>query len=56
MEKKKKVFAFSVETTVTGTPRPPRRPATSSEVVAVVSLVTTLVSIAVTVTAPLLTS
>ncbi|MCS5524659.1 hypothetical protein NY551_18150 [Curtobacterium flaccumfaciens pv. oortii] len=55
MEKKKKVFAFSVETTVTGTPRPPRWPAASSQAAAVVGIVTTLVSIAVAVAVPLFT-
>lgn len=50
------VHSVQREGTVTGAARPPRRPASLSEVVAVVSLVTTLVSIAVTVTAPLLAS
>jgi len=54
--KKKKVYAFSVETTVTGTPRPPREPAASSQLVAVAGIITTLAGIAVTVAAPLFTS
>ncbi|WIE70363.1 hypothetical protein [Curtobacterium sp. MCLR17_054] len=55
MKKKKKIYAFSVETTVTEPPRPPRRPAASSQLVAVAGIVTTLVGIAVTVAAPLFT-
>jgi hypothetical protein len=53
---KKRVYAFSIETMVTGAPRPPRRPKDWSQLIAVVSLLTTLVSIAVTVLAPMFTS
>ncbi|WP_156463912.1 hypothetical protein [Curtobacterium sp. Leaf154] len=48
---KKKVYMFSVETT--GTPRPPRWPAASSQLVAVAGIVTTLAGIAVTAAVPL---
>lgn len=52
--KKKKVYAFSVETTITGTPGPRRSPAASSQLVAVAGIVTTLAGISTTVAVPLL--